>query len=257
MRFVCFAVLLGLVVQTGASQSDLTLVRTLDLRGDTHHVQGIDFDERHAWVTSVDKAGRKGYLQEFALDTGEGLRTVEVTRGVRYHPGGLSVAGESLWMPVAEYRRESSSVIQKRSLRTLELESEFDVADHIGCVAVGAGVLVGANWDGRDFYIWNEAGQLQRKVPNPTSNAYQDIKFEGGRLVAAGHLSDQTGAVDWLEYPSLRLLRRVPLGKTSRGVPYTNEGMAIHGVRLFLLPEDAPSRLFEFRLAAPVVPEKK
>ena len=56
------------------------------------------------------------------------------------------------------------------------------------------------------------------------------------------------GAVDWLEWPSLRLERRVHAGKTDRGVPYTNEGMAVREDRVFLLPEDGPSRLFEFRV---------
>ena len=168
---------------TAAPQSDLTLVRTISLQSDTHHVQGIDFDERRVWVTSVDKAGHKGYLQEFSISSGEHLRTVDVTRGDQYHPGGMSLSGDSLWMPVAEYRRESSAVVQKRSTRTLELHYEFAVADHIGCVAVGPDFLIGANWDIRDFYIWDQAGRLIRKAANPAANAYQDMKFVDGRLV--------------------------------------------------------------------------
>jgi hypothetical protein len=242
--------LLVLVAFIAATQSEFTLVRTIDLRGDTHHVQGIDFDERHVWVTSVDKDQRKGYLQEFSIAAGELLRTVEVTTGDRFHPGGISAYGESLWVPVAEYRRDSSSVVQKRSIRTLKLENQFDVADHIGCMAAAPGVLVGANWDSRDFYFWDQFGRLLRKVPNPTANAYQDIKFVDGRLVASGLLPGRKGAVDWLEYPSLRLIRRVTVGQTSRGIPYTSEGMAVRGDRLFLLPEDSPSRLFQFRYPA-------
>jgi hypothetical protein len=241
MRFLLAALLFFLPA------ADLTLVRTTDLEGNTRHVQGIDFDERRLWVTSVDKEQHKGYLQEFSLATGKHLRTEEVSRGIQYHPGGLSLAGDSLWLPVAEYRRESTSVVQKRSTRTLKLQAEFTVADHIGCVAAGPDFLIGANWDSRDFYIWDTAGGLIRKVANPTTNGYQDLKFDNGRLVASGLLPVKTGAIDWLEYPSLRLLRRIPAAKTSRNVPYTAEGMAIRGARLFLLPEDSPSRLFEFR----------
>ena len=196
---------------------------------------------------------RKGYLQEFSLTTGH-LRSVDVELGERFHPGGISAAGESLWIPVAEYRRDSSSVIQKRSVRTLEFQ--FDVADHIGCIAAAPDVLIGANWDSRDFYVWDRTGRLVRKVPNPTPNAYQDLKFVDGRLVASGLLPGSTGAIDWLEYPSLRLIRRVTVGQTSRGVPYTSEGMAVRGDRIFLLPEDSPSRLFQFRLVAPAFPAK-
>jgi hypothetical protein len=161
----------------------------------------------------------------------------------------MSLEGGSLWLPVAEYRRASSAVIQKRSVRSLELEFEFSVADHIGCISAGPDFLIGANWDSREFYVWDRNGQLLRKVANPTPNAYQDIKFVDGGLVASGLLPDHTGAIDWLEYPSFRLIRRLPAGKTSRGIPYTAEGMAIRGDRILLLPEDSPSRLFEFRLS--------
>jgi hypothetical protein len=243
--------LLAVLALADAAQSELTMVRTIELKGDTHHVQGIDFDERHLWVTSVDKDRHQGFLQEFALGSGELVRTVEVTAGIRFHPGGMSAGGGSLWLPVAEYRRASSSVIQKRNLRTLELEAQFDVADHIGCITVGPGVLIGANWDSRDFYVWDLQGRLLRKVANPTPNAYQDLKFVDGGLVASGLLPGKSGAIDWLEYPSLRLVRRVAAGQSSRGVAYTSEGMAIRGERLYLLPEDSPSRLFEVRITSP------
>ena len=231
-----------------SSLADLKLARSLTLRTETRHVQGIDLSGRKLWVTSVDRDARKGYLEEFALGSGERLRRIELTDGERFHPGGLSAYGGSLWMPVAEYRRESTAVIQRRSASTLALEMQFAVADHIGCVAVAPGFVIGGNWDSRHFYIWDHQGRLLRKTANPTENAYQDMKFTGGKLVASGLLPGSRGAIDWLEYPSLRLLRRIQAGKTDRGVPYTQEGMAVRGNRLFLLPEDGSSRLFEFWL---------
>ncbi len=243
MKLLPAVLLLGAWLATAADPVKIT-----ELSGDSYHVQGIDTDGKRLWVTSVDKDHQKGYLLEFSLATGERLRMVEVTDGVRYHPGGFSADDASLWLPVAEYRRASSSVIEKRNARTLELESRFDVADHIGCLAVAPDALIGANWDSRDFYFWDRGGRLLRKVANPTGNGYQDIKFVDGRLIASGLLPGHSGAVDWLEYPSLRLIRRIPFGRTSRGVPYTNEGMTFRNGRLFLLPEDSASRLFEFQL---------
>jgi hypothetical protein len=124
MRSLRITLLLGLSSLTATSQSDLTIVRTTDLRSDTHHVQGIDFDELHVWVTSVDKTLRKGYLQEFSLTTGEQLRSVNVELGDRFHPGGISAVGEAESPPsaspsgspsrntgataAASYRREAS-----------------------------------------------------------------------------------------------------------------------------------------------------
>ena len=237
-----------LFLLAAAGLSDLPLVRTVQLSGATHHVQGIDFDDTRLWVTSVDRAARKGYLHEFSLPGGELRRTVEVGSGEQFHPGGMAREGDALWIPVAEYRRDSSATIQQRNARTLEVEFQFGIPDHIGCVAAGPDVLIGGNWDSRKFYIWDRKGKLLRTVDNPTANGYQDIKFAGGRLVGGGVLPGKTGAIDWLDYPSFRLLRRIEAGQTSRGVLYTNEGMALRGNRLLLLPEDGPSRLFEFRL---------
>jgi hypothetical protein len=231
-----------------AALADEAPIRTIELKGQTHHVQGIDLDAARLWVTSVDKDAKKGYLQEFALPSGELRRTVEVGTGVRFHPGGMARDGESLWLPVAEYRRESSAIIQRRNSNTLELEMQYEVADHIGCVAAGPDFLVGGNWDSRLFYVWDKKGKLLRKVVNPTGNGYQDLKFVDGKLVGGGLLPGKVGAVDWLEWPSLRLEKRIQAGKTDRGVPYTNEGMAVRGNRVFLLPEDGPSRLFEFHV---------
>jgi len=56
------------------------------------------------------------------------------------------------------------------------------------------------------------------------------------------------GAIDWLEPADLRLIRRVRAGKTNLGVTFTQEGMAVAEDRLYLLPEDAPNRLFIFAL---------
>jgi len=222
------------------------LARVIDLAGPTYHVQGVDFDNTTLWLTSVDSNTRRGFLHTFALPTGEKLRTIEIQDAERFHPGGISGDGGSLWIPVAEYRTHSTSVIQKRNKGTLEIESQFRVPDHIGCLAVTPEFVIGGNWDSREFYFWDRSGKLVRQVPNPDRNAYQDMKFEAPYVVASGLLPDHSGAIDWLEFPSLRLVRRVATGNTDRKQPLSREAMAIHGDRLYLVPEDDPSRLFMF-----------
>ena len=64
------------------------LLRTVDLKGSTNHVQGIDFDANVLWVTSVDSTNRKGYLREFSFVSGEMIRAVEVQQGERFHLAG-------------------------------------------------------------------------------------------------------------------------------------------------------------------------
>ncbi|MEN6602154.1 MAG: hypothetical protein ABFD86_07035, partial [Bryobacteraceae bacterium] len=112
----------------------------------------------------------------------------------------------------------------------------------------------GGNWDSREIYLWDHAGRQRDCVRNPNGNAYQDLKFHSGHLVGDGLLPGRAGAIDWMEIPSLRLICRLKAGRTDRNVPYTQEGMAVAGNELLLLPEDGPSRLFVFRLdSAPCV----
>ena len=226
----------------------LTVLGITNLVGPTHHVQGIDVEGDIVWVSAVEKATHKGFLSRFNLKTGQRLLTVEVQDGERYHPGGLQLDGESIWLPVAEYRRDSSAWIQKRNKHTLALESQFPVADHIGCVAVSSGVIWGGNWNSRHLYRWHPGGTLIDKRPNPTGTGFQDLKIHDGSLIGNGVKTPTSGTIEWLHPESFILQRSISTGKTDRNVRYSNEGMAIHKGILYLLPEDDPSRLFRFRL---------
>ncbi len=227
--------------------------KILELRTSTYHVQGIDTDGVHLWVTSVDTPGRKGYLHEFLLEDARELRRIELQDGDRFHAGGIATDDDSIWIPVAEYRANSTAIIQKRNKKTLALELQFSVPDHIGCIAVTPEYIIGGNWDSRDFYFWDHRGNLIRKVASSTGNAYQDMKFDGNRLIASGGLADHSGAIDFLDFPSLQLLRRIKAGKTDRGASLTREAMTIFKGAIWLLPEDEKSRLFIF----PTWPESR
>jgi hypothetical protein len=224
--------------------------RVLELQGKTNHVQGIDTDGVYLWLTSVDSAGHKGYLREFRLEDGREMRSIELQDGERFHPGGIDTDAESIWIPVAEYRANSSAVIQKRNKKTFALEFQFTVPDHIGCIAVTPEFVIGGNWDSRDFYFCDHQGRLIRKIASETGNAYQDIKFRSDGIIASGGLPDRRGAVDWLEFPAMHLVRRVIAGKTGRGASLTREGMTTFQEQLWLLPEDNQSRLFVFFLTS-------
>lgn len=214
------------------------------LEGETHHVQGIVVEGGRLWLTSVERATARGYLYEYALPAGKRVREVEVQAGAMYHPGGISADREFLYVPVAEYRRESRSVVQVRRKGTLELVRSFEVADHIGAVAVAPDRLYGANWDARLIYEWSFEGKELRRRENTGGGRYQDMKWVEGELVA----SSSSGAIHWLDAGTLRLRRELAAGKTDRGVVYTNEGLAVAGRRVYLAPEDAPTRLFTFLL---------
>jgi hypothetical protein len=231
------------------------LVGALQLEGELFHVQGLELDRRRIWVTSVDQEKRKGYIHEFDRRTGKLLRRRELTDGARYHPGGISLSGRSIWVPVAELKPNSSAILLELDADSLRVRRKIRVADHLGCVAASGRTLVAGNWDSELLYIFDLADNGRvRTVPNPSATHHQDMKFVDGQLVAGGSLTLWSGAVDWIDWPSMKLRRTLrsgaigPVRPLGRGGPYTGEGMAIEGRELYVVPEDGPSRVFHFRL---------
>ncbi len=230
---------------------------SLRLDGELFHVQGLGLHGRHIWVTSVDLANRKGFLHQFDRATGRFVRRLELTDGARYHPGGISISGGSIWVPVAEMRPESSAMLVEIDAASLAIRRKIPVADHLGYVAAAGHTLVAGNWDSKLLYIFDlrHAGRL-RVVPNPSATHYQDMKFVGNKLVAAGSRTLWSGTVDWIDWPSLKVTRTLRSGAVGlarpfgRGGAYTSEGLAMEGGDLYLLPEDGPSRVFRFTIDA-------
>ncbi|MCU1327528.1 MAG: hypothetical protein JWN34_2898 [Bryobacterales bacterium] len=62
----------------------------------------------------------------------------------------------------------SRHLIQKRDKKTVELELQFAVEDHIGRIAVTPDWIIRGNWDGREFYVWDHKRTLLRKVTSDT-----------------------------------------------------------------------------------------
>jgi hypothetical protein len=231
------------------------LLGSLSLKGQLFHVQGVELDEAHIWVTSVDREKGKGYIHEFERATGNFQRRLELTDGLRYHPGGISLDGSSIWVPVAEMKPNSSAVLVEIDKDSMQIRRKILVEDHLGCVAASDHMLIAGNWDSRLLYIFDLTNTAPvRTVPNPTRTHYQDMKLVGNQLVAGGSLTGRSGTIDWFDWHTMRLLRTLRTGATDRtgllrpATAYTGKGMKLDGRDLYLVPEDGPSRMFHFRL---------
>lgn len=230
----------------------------LALRGELFHVQGLALAPGRIWVTSVDSAGNRGFLHEFDRGSGRLLRRIELTDGARYHAGGISLDGNTIWVPLAELRPHSTAMLLQIDTRNLRVVRRIAVPDHLGCVAANGDRLVAGNWDSQTLYLFDlRRGARYRKVRNPSATHYQDMKFVGDALVASGNITFWNGSVDWIDLASLRVTRSLQAGAVGslkpigRGGPLTGEGMAIEGRDLFLIAEDGPSRVLRFRMDSP------
>jgi len=232
-----------------ASLSAQTPERVIALQCETHHVQGVAFAAGRFLVTSVERQSSKGWLMEFDGD-GKRLREIQIHDGTMYHPGGFDIDETSIWIPVAEYRAKSRSRIQRRSLETFELIGSFDVPDHIGALALASDRMYLANWDARRIYEYSLDGKLIRVRANPTSYRFQDLKSRYGTLVGSAPAAKALagGTVVWLDPETLLPTTEQSVGRTDRGVSLVQEGIDLRDGRIYLLPEDTPSRIFVFNV---------
>lgn len=239
------------LTQSHFSLDGVSPVSTTPAQPDLHHVQGIDIEKNTVWVSSVDAKAHKGYLTKLELGSGKLLAQVELQQGDRIHPGGITLDGDSVWVPVAEYDRDGPTTIERRNKNSLQLEASFEVQDHIGCIAASKERLVGGSWGSRTIYQWTKEGKQLDRRQNPQATEWQDLKMDGDLLIGSGHIAGKLGASEWVSLPELKLVRRVALGETDRGRSFAHEGMTYRNGKLYYLPEDGPSRLFAFRAPWP------
>jgi len=254
------------------------------------HTQGLEIKSGKYYVT----ARREDVLPKRALLLRTDARradwdvwdiTAVDARGLTRldHPGGIQSDGERLWIPVAESKPKTSSLIRIFSIAGLiagqpaKAAFEFPVSDHIGAVAVSAArkLVFGANWDTETVYVWDFEGRLERRLngaelearglgvvsgPNGRAGlAVQDWKLLGDRLFASGLFrgpgvkseAPQSRLMSLTDFPGPGLQwRSSPLPKQN-GTELAREAMAISDGVVYFLPGDlgASNRMFRVSLA--------
>src|SRR5256885_7185179 len=102
-------------VTTLTRDSEWTLVASVRIAFRTFHPQGMVKIGETFFVSSVevkDRAAGVGVGHLFKIDsTGRLIADLTLGEGPIYHPGGIDYDGKSLWVPVAEYRPDSRSIV--------------------------------------------------------------------------------------------------------------------------------------------------
>jgi Family of unknown function (DUF6454) len=255
--------------------SEWRLVRTLTPDFDAHHTQGLARVGDHLWLSAVEVIDRpqgrgQGYL--FELDhTGRLLRTLRLGEGSRYHPGGIDFDGALLWVPVSEYRPESSARIYGVDPTTGSVRTSFDWPDHVGAILCGRGRRVGFTWGGRRSVSWAARGDGDAGArPAPSGrvhiNGNHYVDYQDGQGVG----SDRWGILGGLAEIRGPGDVRVPLGglelidlrsmKPAHQVPvplWTPDGRSVlqnafhvepagGGLRFWFAPGDGRASIFVY-----------
>lgn len=269
--------------------STWTLVSSVPVGFDTHHPQGMVKIGDTYFVSSVEITERTkrfpqpvgGYDRDagagvghlFKIDaTGQLLADLTLGEGTIYHPGGIDYDGTSLWVPVAEYRPDSRSIVYRVDPATMKAAEVFRVADHIGAIVhdTDDNTLHGVSWGSRRFYRWtlgrhgrvaNAALPPERlRALNPSHYIdYQDCKYAGrGRMLCTGVTEfRQTpgaplvrlGGMDLVDLRHGRPIHQLPvLLWTATGFDMTHNPAWIEangpGLRAYFMPEDDKSTIY-------------
>ena len=171
----------------------------VDLQFSTYHPQGMTKVGDLYYMSSVeiiekpvkydqpkdgfDRTPGKGVGHLFLFNKeGKLLKDLKLGEGDMYHPGGIAFDGTSIWVPVAEYRPNSKSIIYKVNPETMNVQEVFRTNDHIGGILRDEkkGTLKAVSWGSRTFYEFNEKGKVLKKSNNPSHFIdYQDCENAG------------------------------------------------------------------------------
>jgi len=271
-------------------------VASIAVRFPTHHPQGMVKVGDTFFVSSVDvKVPTVRFpspVNGFDRDAGQGtghlfkidregklLGDLPLGEGAVYHPGGIDFDGVNIWVPVAEYRPDSRSIVYRVDPERMIATEVFRFADHIGAIVHDTDdhTLVGVSWGSRRFYRWTLGKDLkptnvtvppdQLRALNPSHYVdYQDCKYVGGHRMLCTGVTElrqrpdapafRLGGMDLVSLRDGRPLHQVPvLLWTSGGLDMTHNPVWIEatdrGVRGYFMPEDDTSTIYVYHVDVP------
>lgn len=224
-------------------------------------------------VDGYDRDPGQGIGHLFKIDkAGKLLADLPLGEGTMYHPGGIDFDGTSIWVPVAEYRPNSRSIIYRVDPVRMQATEVFRFADHIGALVrnTDENTLHGVSWGSRRFYRWtldNQGRGTNADVPPDKLRMtnisyyvdYQDCKYAGGRRMLCSGVTElrqrpdaapfRLGGLDLVDLSGGQPLHQVPvLLWTADGLDMTHNPVWIEptstGLRGYFMPEDNTSSIY-------------
>ncbi len=263
-------------------------VAALPLKFNTHHPQGLVKIGETFYLSSVevtqstkrfaqpqngldrDVGAGVGHLFKFD-NQGKLIADAQIGEGTIYHPGGMDYDGASLWLPVAEYRPHSRSIVYRVNPATLKATDVLRYDDHLGGIVhdTDSHTLHAMSWGSRNFYRWtlDARGRALAKPLRQTNSAfyvdYQDCKYVGAHAMLCAGLSQyqrgkdsprfSLGGMELIDLRTYHPLHQLPIELwMASGLPMTQnpfwiEATAI-GLRVYFVPEDQQSTLYVYEV---------
>jgi hypothetical protein len=270
--------------------SEWRLTSTIEMKFRTYHPQGMVIIREHIFFSAVeiiqptekypraidgyDRTPGKGIGHLFKVDReGKLIAEVKLGEGNMYHVGGIDYDGKYIWIPGAEYRPRSESIIYRVDSSSLEVTEVFRFKDHIGDILHNTvdGVLHGVSWGSRSFYTWRLNDQLNpissKLEPyvsrNPNGNHYidyQDCHYLRDSYALCGGVNLYSipvfgqyalGGLDLIELRTQRAIHQIPVAQWVNPSlvmtfnPFFVELEDDH-LRFYFMPEDDESKVYVY-----------
>jgi Family of unknown function (DUF6454) len=253
-------------------------VVAIPVRFRTFHPQGMVRIGETFFVSSVEVRDREtgngvGHLYKIDRD-GNLVADLTLGEGNIYHPGGIDYDSVNIWVPVAEYRPDSRSILYRVDPQAMKATEVLRFADHIGAIVHNTDdhTLHGVSWGSRRFYRWTlgRDGTVTNGTTPPerlrTFNTshyldYQDCKYAGARRMLCTGVTEmrqpsatpafRLGGIDLIDLRDGRPLHQVPvLLWTAAGLDMTHNPVWLEptaaGLRGYFMPEDEKSTIYVY-----------
>jgi uncharacterized protein DUF6454 len=247
-------------------------VASVPMKFHTFHPQGMVKIGETLFVSSVDgkRDAAEGAGHLFKIDmAGTLIADLRLGEGAIFHPGGIDYDGTHIWVPVAEYRPDSRTIVYRVDPGAMKAAEMFRVADHIGAIVHNTDdhTLHGVSWGSRRFYRWTlgAEGAVKTRL-NPSHYLdYQDCKYVGGRRMLCTGVTEmrqtpnappfRLGGIDLVNLEDGRPIHQVPvLLWTDAGLDMTHNPVWLEpsavGLRGYFMPEDDQSTLYIYDVEA-------
>ncbi len=267
-------------VQQLTRESSWHPAATIPIAFRTFHPQGLVKIGNVFFLSSVevhDRQAGRGVGHLFKLtDAGALISDLRLGEGALYHPGGIDYDGKDVWVPLAEYRPNSRSIIYRVNPETMTATRVLAFEDHIGAIVhdTAGRALYGVSWGSRRFYRWtlDDNGRVTNADARPASLQrlnpshyidYQDCKFvmrdrmlctgvavlQGPSLLSTFRL----GGLELVDLKESRPVHQVPVSLwTSTGLDMTHNAswfeVSAAGLRGYFVPEDDRSRIYVYEV---------
>jgi hypothetical protein len=226
--------------------------------GDLYYLSSVRFTKNAEGHPDTSTVGQ-GFLIKIEVNVNESTveetDRIEFSDGAAYHPGGMATDGKIIYIPVSEYRPDSSCHVYKVDAETFEVMGEpFVFPDHLGALSIDRERerIFGMSWSARKIYVWDYQWNLLYMNQNPIENVnYQDIDFVGGNTLACSGFSTfelggeqvEVGGIDlidastWLPYHRIMVTTRTDTGRLLTHNAFTHR-LRYPDLFLAIVPDD-------------------